>query len=267
MKCTYVYQHGDLAGQECQRSAVYGMNRCTRHGGGKPLKGKPRGHQNFKTGSSSKFPIIRFAGQIIEGKVPDTKKYERFLPKRLTQKYIESVNDPEIIALNDDIALVEVRIKQLIDNIDKDEPPVVWDQAYKAFLEYSRYKRLGDKEKADDAFRVLEDMFEHSSNERESWDEIFTRLEQRVKFAVDERKRRMDMKALLDAEKAMDMVSNLLAAVHEGAEEVLTDDKTIRQLYLAVGQRFVRITGSGDSSVLEAIESGEQRLARPSRLD
>jgi len=267
MKCTYIYQHGTLKGQECQRSAVYGMSRCTRHGGGKPLKGKPRGHQNFKTGSSSKFPIMRFAGQIIEGKVPDTKKYERFLPKRLTQKYLESVNDPEIIALNDDIALVETRIKQLIDNIDKDEPPVVWADAYEAFLEFSRFRRLGDKEEADKAFYVLEDMFEHNTKERESWDEIFVRLEQRVKFAVDERKRRMDMKSLMDAEEAMDMASNLLAAVHAGAEEVLTDDKQIKQLYLAIGQRFVRITGSGDSAVLEAIESGEQRLARPSRLD
>ncbi|MCK5582029.1 MAG: hypothetical protein KAJ18_12235, partial [Candidatus Omnitrophica bacterium] len=101
----------------------------------------------------------------------------------------------------------------------------------------------------------------------EAWDEIFQRLTQVAKLRTDERKRRMDMKALLDAEKAMDMVSNLLAAVHEGAEEVLEDDKQIRQLYLAIGQRFVRITGSGDSSILEAIESGEQRLARPSRLD
>jgi len=267
MKCTYIYQHGNLVGQECQRSAVYGMNRCPRHGGGKPLKGRPRGWQNFKTGSNSKFLVLRFAGQIIEGKVPDTKRYERFIPARLADKYLESVNDPEIIALNDDIALVEIRIKQLLDNIDKDEPPKVWDEAYQAFLEYSRYKRLGDEKKANDAFRVLEDMFEHNSNERESWDEIFERLNQRVKFATDERRRRMDMKSLLDAEKAMDLVSNLLAAVHEAAEEVLTDEDTINRLYLATGQRFVRITGSGDSSVLEKVGSGKQHLARPSGLD
>lgn len=267
MKCTYVYQHGDLKGQECQRSAVYGMNRCTRHGGGKPLKGKPRGHQNFKTGANSKFLVFRFAGQIIEGKVADTKRYEKFIPKRLADKYLQSVNDPEIIALNDDIALVETRIKQLIDNIDKDEPPPVWEDAYNAFKEYSFFKRMHDTEKADEAFMLLQDIFDREKCEREAWDEIFTRLNQRVKFATDERKRRMDMKALLDAEKAMDLVSNLLAAVHEAAEEVLEDEQTINRLYLATGQRFVRITGSGDSSVLEAIESGEQRLARPSRLD
>jgi len=267
MKCTYIYQHGDLAGQKCQRSSVYGMNRCTRHGGGKPLKGKPRGYQNFKTGANSKFLVFRFAGQIIEGKVPDTRRYENFLPKRLADKYLQSVNDPELIAINDDIALVEVRLKQLLDNIDKDEPPKVWDEAYQAFLEYSKYKRLGDTEKENEAFFILEDMFEHNSNERESWDEIFQRLNQRVKFATDERKRRMDMKSLLDAEKAMDLVANLLAAVHEAAEEVLKDEQLINRLYLATGQRFIRITGSGDSSVLEAVGSGEQQVARSSRLD
>ena len=231
------------------------------------MQGKPRGWQNFKTGSNSKFPILRFAGQIIEGNVPDPKRYEKFLPSRLTDKYIQSVNDPEIIALNDDIALTETRVKQLLDNIDKDEPPKAWEEAYGVFKEYMKYKRLGDELNATISLALLNDIFTREKSEREAWDEIFQRLTQVAKLRTDERKRRMDMKALLDAEKAMDMVSNLLAAVHEGAEEVLEDDKQIRQLYLAIGQRFVRITGSGDRSVLEAIESGEQRLARPSRLD
>jgi hypothetical protein len=256
-----------LTGQECQRSAVYGMNKCVRHGGGKPLKGKPRGWQNFKSGANSKFLVFRFAGQIIEGKVPDTKRYEKFIPKRLAEKYLESVNDPEIIALNDDIALIETRIKQLIDNIDKDEPPPVWDEVNEVFVNFLMYDRLGDTIKRAEALLLLTLMFDREKSERKAWDEIFERLGQVARFRSEERKRRMDMKSLLDAEKAMDMVSNLLAAVHEAAEEVLEDEETINRLYLATGQRFVRITGSGDSAVLEAVGSGKQRVARPSGLD
>ena len=267
MKCTYVYKHEPLIGQKCERSAVYGMNRCPRHGGGKPLQGKPRGWQNFKTGSNSKFLVFRFAGQIIEGKVPDTRRYENFISKRLAPKYLESVNDSEIIAINDDIALVEVRLKQLLEKMDVDEPPKVWEEAYAVFKEYKKYKRLVDELKATESFALLNDLFQRESAERESWDEIFQRLEQVAKLRTLERKRRMDMKSLLDVEKAMDLVSNLLAAVHEAAEEVLEDEELINRLYLATGQRFIRITGSGDSSVLEAVGSGKQRVARPSRLD
>lgn len=267
MQCTYVYEHGEISGQECQRSAVYGTDRCSRHGGGKPLKGFPRGHQNFKTGSNSKYPVIRIAGQIIEGKVPMTKRYERFIPKRLTEKYVESVNDPEIIALNDDIALVETRIKQLIESLDQNEPPPVWEDAYNAFMEFEMYRKLKDKEKASDALNYLKYIFEREQSERLAWDEVFDRLEQRMKLAREERQRRMDMKNLLDAEKAMDLVTRLLAAVNEAAEETIDDESTRKQLYLATAQRFIRLTGSGDRNLIEAIGAGEKRLARPSELD
>lgn len=267
MKCTYVYQNEPLIGQKCKRSAVYATDRCTRHGGGKPLQGKPRGHQNFKTGSHSDLLVFKFAGQIIEGKVPMPRRYEKFIPPRLAEKYLESVNDPEIIALNDDIALVETRIKQLIANLDRDQPPQVWEDAYNAFQAFMMFKRLGDAVKGADSLALLEDIFEREATEREAWDEVFMRLEQRMKLASEERKRRLDMKNLLDAERAMDMVSSLLAAVNEAAEAVIKDDQTRKELYLATGQRFARITGSGDRAVLETVRSGTVELARPSELD
>lgn len=267
MRCTYVYEHAPLIGQQCKRSAVYATDRCVRHGGGKPLKGKPRGHQNFKTGVNSDLLVIKFAGQIIEGKTPMTKRYQQFIPERLAEKYLMSVNDPEIIALNDDIALVETRIKQILERIDDDAPPPVWADAYNAFREFMMYKRLNDTEKARETLDLLEDIFERQASDRETWDEVFSRLEQRMKLASEERKRRMDMRALMDAEQVMDIASRLLAAVNEAAEDVIKDDKIRKQLYLATGQRFARITGSGDPSVLASVRSGAVELARPSRLD
>jgi hypothetical protein len=267
MRCTYVYEHGDIAGQQCKRSAVYGTDRCVRHGGGKPLQGKPRGHQNFKTGEHSDMLVFKFAGQIIAGKTPMTRRYEKFIPERLSKKYLQSVNDPEIIALNDDIALVETRIKQLIDNIDKDAPPAVWADAQDTFNQFMMFRRLNDPDKAREMLDRLEDIINNAGSEREAWDEVFTRLEQRMKLAQAEMKRRIEMQNLLNAEQAMDMVSRLLAAVNEGSEAVIDDEKLRKELYLAIGQRFARITGSGNRSVLEAVKSGTVELARPSGLD
>ena len=267
MRCTYVYQHEPLTGQQCKRSAVYATDRCTRHGGGKPLQGKPRGHQNFKTGEHSDLLVFKFAGQIIAGKVPMTKRYQKFIPERLAEKYLESVNDPEIIALNDDIALVETRIKQILERIDDDEPPPVWRDAKNAFDEFMMYRRLNDTDKAREVLDLLQDIFERQANDRETWDEVFSRLEQRMKLASEERKRRMDMRTLMDAEQVMDVASKLLAAVNEAAEVVIKDEELRKQLYLATGQRFARITGSGDPGVLTSVRSGAVELARPSRLD
>lgn len=267
MRCTYVYEHEPLTGQQCKRSAVYGTDRCPRHGGGKPLKGKPRGHQNFKTGEHSDLLIFKFAGQMIAGKIPMTSRYEKFIPGRMAEKYLESVNDPEIIALNDDIALVETRIKQLIDNIDKDEPPPVWDEVSNKFQEFMLHKRLKRVPEATECLDELEYMFSRERAERAAWDEILQRTEQIMKLRSEERKRRMDMKNLLNAEQAMDMTAKLLVAVNEGLESVVNDEETRKQVYLSIGQRFARITGSGDPAVLESVRSGAVKLARPSRLD
>jgi hypothetical protein len=267
LKCNYVYQNEPLVGQKCERNANYGTNRCPRHGGGKPLKGKPSGHRNFKTGEHSNLLIFRFAGQIIAGKEPMPSRYKKIIPERLAEKYLESVNDPEIIAITDDIALVETRIKQLLDKIDKDEPPPVWEEAYDAFQEFMMHKRLGNVDAAKEKLDYLQWIFEKEKSERASWDEILFRLEQRVKFSVAEGKRRIDMKNLMNAEQAMDMVTRLLAAVNDGAEDVITDEQLRKQLYLAIGQRFARITGSGDPSVVESVRAGTVKLARPSGLD
>jgi len=267
MKCTYVYEHDPLIGQQCKRSAVYGTDKCPRHGGGKPLKGKPRGHQNFKTGEHSDLLILKFAGQIIAGKTSMPSRYAKFIPGRLAEKYLESVNDPEIIALNDDIALVETRIKQLVDNIDKNEPPPVWNDVSAKFQEFMMHKRLKRLPEATECLDELEDMFARERADRESWDEIIQRTEQVMKLRSEERKRRMDMKNLLNAEQAMDMTARLLAAVNEGLESVIEDEQTRKQIYLSIGQRFARITGSGDPNVLASIRSGTVELARPSGLD
>jgi len=196
-----------------------------------------------------------------------TKRYQKFIPERLAEKYLEAVNDPEIIALNDDIALVETRIKQLIERIDTDEPPPVWADARAAFNEFMMYKRIKDTEKAGEVLNLLEDIFNREASDRESWDEIFSRLEQRMKLASEERKRRMDMRNLMDAEQVMDVASRLLAAVNEAAEVVIEDESVRKELYLATAQRFARLTGSGDPGVLESVRSGSVELARPSRLD
>ena len=113
----------------------------------------------------------------------------------------------------------------------------------------------------------LDYMFGRERAEREAWDEILHRTEQIMKLRSEERKRRMDMKNLLNAEQAMDMTARLLAAVNEGLESVIDDEDTRKQVYLSIGQRFARITGSGDPTVLASVRSGTVELARPSRLD
>jgi hypothetical protein len=82
------------SGERCKRHAAKGLNVCSMHGG-KSLRGvdSPR----FKTGRHSKY-----------------------LPDRLAERYEEALNDAELTRLNDEIAVVDARLQDLLDRLRAD---------------------------------------------------------------------------------------------------------------------------------------------------
>lgn len=83
------------AGTPCQKSPMNGSSRCRLHGG-KSLKGAA--HPNFKHG-----------------------RYSKFMPHHLVGRYKESVNDPELLSLQQDIALLDARITEMLESMEQED--------------------------------------------------------------------------------------------------------------------------------------------------
>jgi hypothetical protein len=80
-------------GERCKHGAVGGREVCKWHGGKTPI-GVASPH--FRTG-----------------------RYSRHLPANLAGRLVEALNDPDLLGLQDDIALIDVRICDLLHTLDE----------------------------------------------------------------------------------------------------------------------------------------------------
>jgi hypothetical protein len=100
-------------GERCRRPAVPGRNVCRYHGGA-----TPRGiaSPNFKHG-----------------------KYSKDLPKGLIARYEQAAQDPELLALRDEIALLDARMVELMHKLGGGEADQeVWKEIYAALEQRRR---------------------------------------------------------------------------------------------------------------------------------
>ena len=86
-------------GKRCKRSPTPGREVCRLHGGATP-RGIDSPH--FKHG-----------------------RYSKAMPDRLIEKYETARNDPDLITMRDDIALIDTRIMDQLELAEAD--PVIWD--------------------------------------------------------------------------------------------------------------------------------------------
>jgi hypothetical protein len=90
------------SGERCKRRAAIGKSVCTAHGG-KSLQG-------------------------IASPTLKTGRYSKHLPTRLLATYDEAKRDPNILVLQDEIALVDSRISELLAIQEYAELPLSWPE-------------------------------------------------------------------------------------------------------------------------------------------
>jgi len=112
-------------GNPCQRSPARGRTRCRLHGGATP---RGRASPHFKTG-----------------------KYSKFLPHRLIGRYKEGQTDPDLRGLKSDIAIVQVWIIELLQQLKDDSPEnkPIWDMIGKAIILKAKVLRQESKLRVD----------------------------------------------------------------------------------------------------------------------
>lgn len=167
--------------------------RCYWHGGAS-LKGIA--HPNFKHGGNSKY-----------------------MPARLLERYQRSLDDPNLIELRDQMALLDARLSDLLTRVDHGEAATHWAEMRKAWKAYRRALAGGKDEKIAEAFRALEDAIEEGYLDSAAWTEVREILEQRRKLADTERRRIVDLKLMVPVEEATAAIAAMTRAFREEVKD------------------------------------------------
>lgn len=184
MQCT---AKSKQSGKQCKRQAVPGMTVCYMHGGATPT-GVASPH--FKHG-----------------------RYSKYLPSQLLEKYKDASQDADLLALRDEISLIDVRIRELVEKIPQGGATHSWIDLRAAWGELLSAQRNNDETKMRLAFLKVGDIIRNGAEEAAVWQSIEQSLETRRRLTSAEAKRLTDMNQVITAEKAIALVYAVLDAV------------------------------------------------------
>lgn len=158
-------------------------------------------------------------------------RYAKRIPDRLVQDYQKSINDPDLLALNAEISLVDSRLSDLLSRVDTGESGDLWNQVQGSFMEFRSANATGDQEKMAIALTDLNRIINLGVDDYRAWDEIGKALEQRRRLVESERKRRTEMESMITAERQMLLIAGILGVIREN----VTDRKTLSKLSVGIG--------------------------------
>jgi hypothetical protein len=215
-------------GERCKRAAAPGRSVCAMHGGKSP--------------SGPAHPAFRHG------------RYSAALPARLGDRYRAALGDPELLALRDELALVDARLDELLRRVGAGVHGAAWREAVAALADLRRALATGPPAAVRLALHDLGAALDAGAAEGQVWAEIGAQLDRRVRLAEAERRRLLDTRAVLSAEEAM----ALLAALAEVVVETVDDPAALARINeairrLAEGQgplapRLLRFPRRGDTA-------------------
>lgn len=155
-------------------------------------------------------------GKSVEGAASGTfrtGRYSKYLPARLAGKYEASQNDPDLLALRDEVSIVDSRIAELLERIDTGESQAQWDLLQGLHTQLLAAVQARDTARMSTAIRGMGEAIEAGAESGQAWADIFTAVEQRRRLVESERKHQVEMKQVITADRAMLLISALVGII------------------------------------------------------
>lgn len=171
------------AGRQCNALAMSGKRVCDKHGG--------------------KTPGGALAGAFKTG------RYSKHLPTRLLARYNDALLDPNILELNDEIALVDARIHDLLERIDTGESASLLFTMQDTFREFQTANAKHDLEGARNALSSIGNLITKGIADYAVWNEVNGAVEQRRRLVESQRKRDVEAEQYINATQAMLLLGRL----------------------------------------------------------
>jgi hypothetical protein len=140
-------------------------------------------------------------------------RHSQALPAGLQDAYERALADPDLLALRSELALVDVRIDDLLQGLGRGESTDLWERLGAALEPLETAQREGDAATACAALGELLDVVHEGTAVGATWAAIFDALERRRRLAETERRRVEALQATLTAEEALALIGAVAASV------------------------------------------------------
>lgn len=207
----------------------------------------------------------------------DDKAYLRYLPPHLQERYAEGVNDPELIHLSKGVALMDVRIKSLLETLEqhvltkeqiaddlllnfghlkerdaKELAGFILGYLPAGFIDHKTFKSLerlvdrlekaqaaGKTKDAEAAQKLLFTKIREGVRDGEVWDDIQKAMEERRKLAEAEKRRQTADQQTMTLDQVIMLAGILIEALKVTVQKYVSD-REIQQYILREAESVYR---------------------------
>lgn len=229
----------------------------SRDGKDKPCEQRPRKARNRCS--------VHGGATLVGVEAPNYKGrgYSKDMPIRLAERFKAAMDDPELTSLISEIALVDVRIAELLEKFDLNESAEAWNLVAAAAIKIRNaieaIRALVDEETDDGRRKVgelvagidfLDDAIQAGARDRTLWHELFGTVEVRRKLVDTEGKREDRLQQMITARQTMEVFGALQMILTDEIEALPLSDDDKRQLLSQIAGRLRNLLNR---------ERGEQR--------
>jgi hypothetical protein len=185
--------HSKRTGAPCQHPAMRDRTVCYQHGG-RSVRGVASGR--WKHG-----------------------RYSKALPADLATAYERARRDPDLIALRDELALVDARLAALLQTLTTEGGAAVWADLRATWDRMEAAQRAERPAEAAQHLRRIREIVQVGTAAAQTWSEVYDTLELRRRLADTERKRLETLQAVVTAERAMALIGALAASLRQHVQD------------------------------------------------
>lgn len=185
------------ASEPCGLRPVPGRDQCKFHGG-RNLRGPA--HGSFKHG-----------------------RYSEFVPEYMLKRLQASANDPDLLSLRAEIAVVEQRVNELLQTLPNGAPVEWWQQLQKAWRSLRAAK---DPAEARAHTQTIDTLIETGASAGVAWDAIYKAIHQRRRLVDSEMRRQVQLQQVVTLEQ----VGVLFEALRVSVAQHVKDPQAIKAI-------------------------------------
>lgn len=182
-------------------------------------------------------------------------RYSKYMPTRLLNRYAEAIDDPELLAMKEDIGLIDARIADVLGRVDTGEAGLTWKTLKTTYSDFKDAMRLHDGDRMAVDMQEIEKLLGKGYGDYVAWSEVTSLLEQRRRLVESERKRLVEMKQMITVEDTLSLIMRITNVIKETITDPAIQHRIGRELISILSAGGVPAAlrfGGGDNEVQES---------------
>lgn len=167
-------------------------------------------------------------------------RYSKYLPAEIAGRFEDLRRDSDLLALRDEIAIVDTRTAELMERLSTGESGEFWKLLKGAFDELIAARDRKDQESIPLLISEIGELIYKGAETEATWREINDQFERRRRLVESERKRLVEMNQVVRLEQIFILINAVVSVIAKHVD----DRNTINAIALDIR----RLLGSGDLS-------------------